>query len=204
MCAHHGSRPARGGVAIGEAFEARSSCGRSRRRRPEATRLPVARHAGDRCGDSPARRSARSPCERRRVGARAAAEANSPNWSRPSGWSPHPLVENRAHSAVQRPPQRTGSLNTARRIGMERPAPKPSLYDRAGTIRHLDALRARQLVDAFRRPVVFDGAVEVHGHGQRHGQDLGHGQDLVRLIELIASQGEVALRNRVGLSDGPA
>ena len=81
---------------------------------------------------------------------------------------------------------------------MERPAPKPSLYDRAGTIRHLDALRARQLVDAFRRPVVFDGAAEVHGHGQRHGQDL------VRLIELIASQGEVALRNRVGLSDGPA
>jgi hypothetical protein len=52
--------------------------------------------------------------------------------------------------------------------------------------------------------VVFDGVAEVHGHGQRHGQDLGHGQDLVRLIELIASQGEVALRNRVGLSDGPA
>ena len=40
---------------------------------------------------------------------------------------------------------------------MARPAPKPSLYDRAGTIRHLDAARARRLVDAFRRPVVFDG-----------------------------------------------
>ena len=46
--------------------------------------------------------------------------------------------------------------------------------------------------------MVFDGAAEVHGHGQRHGQDL------VRLIELIASQGEVALRNRVGLSEGSA
>ena len=41
---------------------------------------------------------------------------------------------------------------------MAESAPKPSIYDVAGTIRRLDASRARQLVDMFRKPVAADGA----------------------------------------------
>ena len=41
---------------------------------------------------------------------------------------------------------------------MAEPAAKSSICEVAGTIRHLDASRARQLVDTFRKPVVADGA----------------------------------------------
>ena len=67
--------------------------------------------------------------------------------------------------------------------------------------RAIALLRATPSVELGRRHEPDDaGSRGLHAAAEGHLQS----QELARLIELIASQGEAALRRRVGASDGPA
>ena len=69
---------------------------------------------------------------------------------------------------------------------MTAPTNQPSLWEATGAIRHLDALRARQLVEAFRRPLTFAG------NGLTHAADdpvLAEGWNGVTLTRVASHDG---------------
>ena len=90
-----------------------------------------------------------------------AAEAGKQRHSWITGGPAKPLAHNQTDAVDGLVRQGTAAadplIDPTESISMSRPVSKPSLRELCGAIRHLDVPRARQLVVAFRRPVVHDG-----------------------------------------------